>query len=267
MSRDDSFYIGWEETAQPAFGRRARLCAVLLLVLAPVVAVLLAASQDPFDDATFEFGEVQDFEGVVRLVPYPVLEVSTPEGDLEGHWLLVAFGKHGAGPQVADFADRRVRLRGTLVYRGDGPGPNLRTMVEVEAGSVEVVEDAGVEKRPRSLGRFTLRGEIVDSKCWLGVMKPGQGKAHRACASLCIRGGIPPMLALGEDEDVPNLLLLGSDGEAINDEILHVVAEPVEISGDIFVEEDVWTLHADLDTLRRLAAPDRDTRILTGPSS
>jgi hypothetical protein len=29
---------------------------------------------------------------------------------------------------------------------------------------------------------MTLTGEIVDSKCYLGVMNPGQGKVHRDCA-------------------------------------------------------------------------------------
>ena len=47
---------------------------------------------------------------------------------------------------------------------------------------------------PTSLGVATLRGEIVDSKCYLGAMKPGDQKTHKACATLCIRGGIPPVL-------------------------------------------------------------------------
>ena len=41
-------------------------------------------------------------------------------------------------------------------------------------------------------GPVTVSGEIVDSKCFLGVMVPGAGKTHKECASLCLRGGIPP---------------------------------------------------------------------------
>lgn len=257
LSNQDEFYIGWEEKAKPSFGRRARLSAVLLLLAAPAVAFLLAASQSPFDDATFEFGNVRAFEGVVRLLPHPVLEVATPSGSVD-HWLLVALGKHGTDDQVAEFEGERVRLRGTLIYRGDPPekavGPALTTMVEIVDDSVERLEAGSDDLTPVSLGRHTLRGEIVDSKCWLGVMKPGFGKAHRACASLCIRGGIPPLLAVREGETVERqLLLLGSNGEAVNESILHAIAEPVEITGEIFVTGAVWMLYADLDTLRRLS--------------
>lgn len=257
LTKHDDFYIGWEEKAEPSFGRRARLSAILLLLAAPAVAFLLAASQSPFDDATFEFGNVRDIEGVVRLLPHPVLEVATPSGDID-HWLLVAFGKRGADDQVAEFEGEKVRLRGTLIYRGDHPEevptPPLTTMVEVVAGSVERIDAGGHDSAPMSLGRHTLRGEIVDSKCWLGVMKPGFGKAHRACASLCIRGGIPPLLAVHDGEKVERqMLLLGPSGEAVNEKILHAVAEPVEITGEVFVAGDVWTLHADLGTLHRLS--------------
>ena len=258
MKNQDEFYIGWDEKASPSFGRRARLSSILLVLAAPIVAFVLAASQAPFDEASFEFGNLRDFEGVVRLLPHPVLEVDTPSGVVD-HWLLVAVGKHGAGEQMADYEGQRVRLRGTLIYRGSEAGPALRTMVEVVEGSVERVSnaglatDAGMDMPRVSLGRHTLRGEIVDSKCWLGVMKPGDGKAHRACASLCIRGGIPPLVAVRDgDVVVRQLLILGSGGEAVNDRILHAVAEPISITGEVFVSGDVWTLHADLDTLERL---------------
>lgn len=58
--------------------------------------------------------------------------------------------------------------------------------------------DASVSKDDllagESLGEFTLQGEIVDSKCYLGVMRPGNTKTHRACAVRCIAGGVPPVL-------------------------------------------------------------------------
>ena len=45
-----------------------------------------------------------------------------------------------------------------------------------------------------SLGKQTFVGEIVDSKCFLGVMNPGRLTPHRACAIRCISGGVPPVL-------------------------------------------------------------------------
>ena len=56
--------------------------------------------------------------------------------------------------------------------------------------------------------RVTLRGEIVDSKCFLGVMVPGAGRTHKECASLCVRGGIPPALFVRDRHGRSALLLL-----------------------------------------------------------
>jgi hypothetical protein len=50
------------------------------------------------------------------------------------------------------------------------------------------------------LGAFTLVGEIVDSKCYLGIMNPGETNPHRECAALCIGGGIPPLI-IAHDAD------------------------------------------------------------------
>jgi len=43
----------------------------------------------------------------------------------------------------------------------------------------------------RTLGNKKLRGEIIDPKCFFGVMKPGSGKTHKSCAARCLSGGIP----------------------------------------------------------------------------
>jgi hypothetical protein len=101
-------------------------------------------------------------------------------------------------------------------------------------------------------GRTTLEGEIVDSKCWLGVMRPGDGKVHKACASLCIRGGIPPMFVT-RTEGAPGISLMTTfDGKAIPPEsILEYVADPVRLTGLIEKRGDVYIFKADLSTLAR----------------
>ena len=142
-------------------------------------------------------------------------------------------------------------------------------MVEVVAGSVVALGgpdespsaspnasldgSPGGGGEPVDLGVQTLRGEIVDSKCYLGVMKPGRGKPHRACATLCIRGGIPPVLRVvtGTGE-ARHLLLTDQDGGAINDRILDLVAEPVEVTGRVLRTGDLLMLRAELAAFRRL---------------
>ena len=130
-------------------------------------------------------------------------------------------------------------------------------MIEVEPGSVEA--DGGSAQsnplgEPRPLGPMTLRGEIVDSKCYLGVMNPGTRKPHRACAIQCIEGGIPPILLVrGATGDRDNqFLLVDENGDAVNDRIADYVGLPIEISGRAERLGDRLVLRAPLSGYRLL---------------
>ncbi|MEO1368549.1 MAG: hypothetical protein AAFX50_15350, partial [Acidobacteriota bacterium] len=127
-------------------------------------------------------------------------------------------------------------------------------MLEIVPDSVTGLGDGGPAAAARSLGEVTLDGEIVDSKCHLGVMKPGETKPHRACATLCIRGGIPPILLLRSGElPVAHLLLVGADGEPINDQVLDYVAEPVRIRGELVRTGDLYMLRISPSAIERLS--------------
>ncbi|MEZ5314225.1 MAG: hypothetical protein R2862_11570 [Thermoanaerobaculia bacterium] len=105
------------------------------------------------------------------------------------------------------------------------------------------------------LGEFRLRGEIVDSKCFLGVMKPGSGKAHRDCAVRCISGGAPPLFVLrsnGEPQEIVTLWLSSRDGDSLVDRILDFVAEPVELSGQVTYSAGGLRFTVDPDGIRRV---------------
>jgi hypothetical protein len=128
-------------------------------------------------------------------------------------------------------------------------------MVEVAGGSVTPNDrsTAAVFPVPIDLGVQALRGEIVDSKCFLGAMRPGRGKPHRACATLCIRGGIPPVLRVETaNGEYRHFLLTDEDGRAVNDRVLDVVAEPVEITGRVIRTGDMLVLQANPATIRHL---------------
>ena len=108
---------------------------------------------------------------------------------------------------------------------------------------------------PESLGTHTLAGEIVDSKCFLGVMKPGELKTHRACATRCISGGVPPVLLVRKrDGTALYLVLIATDGGAVNDRVLDLVAEPVEITGEVLRYGDLLVLRSDPETYERFAS-------------
>ena len=77
-----------------------------------------------------------------------------------------------------------------------------------------------------------MEGEIVDPKCYFGVMKPGYGKIHRSCAALCIAGGIPPVLVSSESNSVSDYFLLTDvKGNPIHKDILPYIGQPSIMSG------------------------------------
>jgi hypothetical protein len=99
----------------------------------------------------------------------------------------------------------------------------------------------------------TLSGEIVDSKCYLGVMNPGQGKVHRDCAARCLSGGIPPIFITTDGRQ--QLLLVGRDGRALGrDALREFIAEPIQVDGELVQRGSTQLLKIDPRALRH--APD-----------
>lgn len=250
---NDDFYIGYLAQAPQGLAKKVRLYILLLLGAAAVTAVVVVAMQQPFYPSTYEFLNYRSFEGVISESPYPTLLVDRPgepgEDAPHSRYYLVAEGKHGAQEAVSGLDGKRVRLEGTLVYRDD------QTMLEIVDGTVEEVSaaDTLALAAGKSLGTHTLVGEIVDSKCFLGVMNPGNLKPHRACASLCIRGGIPPVLAVRDRAGRASYLMLqGPNGQTVNEEVLDLVAEPVEITGEVIRYDNLLVLKADPASFQRL---------------
>jgi nitrite reductase/ring-hydroxylating ferredoxin subunit/DMSO/TMAO reductase YedYZ heme-binding membrane subunit len=240
------FYIGWSGAVPPALGRWLLGNAVAVAGAALLLGPLLAVPQQTFGPSRFEFGHLRTLEGDLLADPVPHLSVPLPAGGARSY-LLVGQGKHGVPPEALELAGHRVRLRGTLAYRGDQTLFELAAEPPADLGAATHAPVAVPE------GEVTLEGEIVDSKCFLGVMNPGNLKPHRACAVRCISGGIPPLLLVRDGEQtVRHVLLTGPGGEAIGPELLDYVAEPVRISGRLERMDDLFVLRAHLDSLARL---------------
>ena len=128
-------------------------------------------------------------------------------------------------------------------------------MIEVVPDSIQAtnVTPDGPLPQPMSLGKQTFVGEIVDSKCFLGVMNPGQLTPHRACAIRCISGGVPPVLLVRQkDSPAIYLLLVSADGKPVNKQVLDMVAEPIEITGEVERKGELLILKSDPATYRRV---------------
>jgi hypothetical protein len=251
----DEFYIGWEAKAAPGIGKTARKAVVIVLALALLAPVVLAFSQRMIGASVFEWGNHKSFSGILQAGPYPHLLVPRP-GNTGGlsrystYW-LVAPWKFGLDREaIAPLDGKSVTLKGTLIYRGN------QTMIETKPEWIQAEANASAPvavPQTIALGRQTLVGEIVDSKCFLGVMNPGELTPHRACAIRCISGGVPPVLLVRQASGLAvYLLLVSPEGKPVNQQVLDIVAEPVEITGEVERQGDLLILRADPATYRRL---------------
>jgi hypothetical protein len=243
----NDFYVGYLPKAPTALAGFLRRIIVLLGFIGVAVALALVTAQMPFTKSAFEYGKIRQFEGIIEARPYPTLLVARPgeigSGDQDSRYLLVAPGKHGADGLIAAFDGKRIRLQGQLIYREN------ETMIEIERGSISPLNSPPAPQAPTvDMGPVTVTGEIVDSKCYLGVMNPGNGKVHRDCAARCISGGIPPIfVSIDKGEQ---FLLVGADGDAIGpDALREFIAEPITVRGELLQKEGSRFLRVDVEEL------------------
>lgn len=251
--KDEAFYVGYLPNMPATLARFITAVVVILLVCLAALAYAVPALHDAYADARSDFRDLREFEGILLAEPAPHLVVIRP-GETGGRpfsrYPLVGRGKSGPKIDVEALAGKRVQILGSLIYHGS------ETLVSVRSAEALPVADAGGVSEvtgEESLGEFTLRGEIADSKCYAGTMRPGHSKVHRGCAVRCILGGIPPLLlARDQDGNTLSFLLVAADGSSVNDQVTHIVAEPVEITGQVIRMDDLFVLRADPATYRRL---------------
>jgi hypothetical protein len=240
----NEFYVGYLPKAPAGISRLIRAAVIALMSIAVIGAFTFATVQRTFAPSIFEYGKQRNFEGIIERKPFPTLFVKRPGSPNSGssHYLLVAEGKHGADDEVSEFEGKSVRLKGTLIYRGS------QTMIEVVRGSISV--EGAAEAPPAAeemLGVFELNGEIVDGKCYLGVMNPGSGKVHRDCAARCLSGGIPVLFATNNFRGEPAVLQLtdSSRKPLPKATFLDHVGQPIRIKGTVVENGDILFFEID----------------------
>ena len=105
MSGNDEFYVGYVPAAPASTARWMKRVILGVVAAGGALALALTASQSRFPDASFEFGQLHTFAGRVHANPVPTIEFDTGR-----QALLVAPGKHGAGPLVRALDGSRVDL-------------------------------------------------------------------------------------------------------------------------------------------------------------
>jgi hypothetical protein len=265
MKQEEEFYIGYYPNAPKGIATTIKIVVGILAIILLTTPFIITRSEKQMPTSQFEYGTLTELEGVVYSQPVPMLRVMTGS-DANGQAmyksiLLVNFLKHGADNLLAAYkkkgvteAQSLVKLRGTLIYHD---GVTLMELTEEENALVsmkQTVSPVAALKRD-DLGEKAFNGEIVDSKCYFGVMKPGFGKPHRDCAIRCISGGIPPVLVIkNEKGEAQYMLLTGQNGEPINQQVLTFVGLPIQLKGRLEKIADWYVLKVNPSAIHLFSA-------------
>lgn len=243
MKDQDEFYIGWQDDAPAGFAKSALTFFIIVLVVSIGFVVFFTRTEVDFVDNYFDYGNLTEVKG--RLVMEPVPAVLAEENGTIKTIPLVGFGKFGAGPVLeeiniqlkGDLSSYEVTIRGTYFEYQD------KRWMELTEGEKSLVSFKSASRRLNrqitNQGNVTLSGEIVDPKCFFGVMNPATKAVHRSCARRCISGGIVPVLAIRENGKFVDYYLL-DDTESTNlfKDILPYVGLPITISGSVTRYDD-----------------------------
>ncbi len=242
--KTDEFYIGYLKEIPRDIRKFLGILIPFILATLLFLGLILPAIHYQF--STGSYTKAQDFEGL--LISQPIPQLLVPRlGHLNGHdpysrYILASTRKTGVSQKVLDLSGKWVKLRAIPVFRDN------MTLLAVSSKIEPQIIDPPLSSLPPptqrlSLGSVTLTGEIIDLKCYLGVMKPGHTVIHRNCAIRCISGGIPPALKVMNEQGNPLYLILVDQNEkAINEKILSWVTDPVTLSGEVLQYGDLLVL-------------------------
>ncbi len=248
---NDPLFIGWADT--PAADRRFFMRAGLgLSAAAGALGLGLAALQQSPGTGRWDPDAVREWHGIVSAAPYAMLRTLDLGGGPRTA-LLSCLGKCGVAGRIGALEGQPVVVRGSLVQRGQ----HSMIAVDEQGDWIRRLEDSSADPALRfppqqPLGEVNLVGEILDSKCWFGAMRPASGKVHKACAALCIRGGIPPAFFARGPANQGALMIMTAGGRAHGPALLELVADPVRVSGRVLQMGDLLVLDAAVAQIRRV---------------
>lgn len=250
----EAFYVGYLK--MPGTLRKFVMGVLpVLLALTGGTALFLSLSQNDPGNGVWADEAAPTMIGRIEAAPYPLIRVLTNDPDMPiATILLVEEGKRGGGEGVRALDGRMAGVRGTLLQRDHVKLIELDVEGSKPDASLSGADTSRLSVLQRELlGRVTLRGEIIDPKCYCGAMKPGEGKTHKACATLCISGGIPPMFVTLDSNGKRSYYLLSNhEGRALDERILPFVADLVEITGMLERRDDLTLFKIDPADIRRL---------------
>jgi len=223
-----SFYVGYLKTPLRLI-RFLAFVSILVVLLADGLALVLYRLQADRPSGRWgENGEIA-ISGTLVARPYPMVMVAASADRPARVALLVSVGKVGAPATARDLDGKAVTVYGYPLLRDD------LTVLQLSRD----LNDAAANEAPRAipvveLGVRTLTGQIEDAKCFFGAMNPGEGKVHKACASLCLLGGIPPLFITRDAQGhITYRILADEDGGPISDLAADRASEVLTLTGKL----------------------------------
>jgi hypothetical protein len=248
-----AFFVGYLGTPRPL----AWFLAVITVIMTGLgigAGLAIALGQQDHGSGRFAWDQgYQDLSGIIQMHPYPVLRLPAKDGAAARTIVLSGQGKRGETRRAKMFDGRKVDVGGVFITR-DGidllqVGGRVRMRPALAPEKLEGFTPAA----DVPIGRYVLKGEIVDSKCYLGAMRPGRGKVHMACAGLCVMGGIPPMFVVYRPEGPPDILLLsGPDDGPVPESMLDHLSLFVSLEGEVLRRDDQLIFQIDPSSLKVL---------------
>lgn len=251
----DDFFVGY--ILGVPRGSRALILMITLAFVGAMAGAgyFISATQPDPGPGRFIF-QHKTFTGILEAAPYPLVRIAPNEEYPNGHTLLLAGqGKRGVQEQAAPLAGQVVDVGGVLLKRGTIDMLQVGRRVPLQASADGIGEDVrnAMDLSVTDLGTWRLTGEICDGKCYVGAMRPGNGIAHKACANLCLNGGVPAVfVSTAPVEGSEFFLLADQDGNPIGVELQAYVAARVQVDGQIERRGDLMVFKVDLNTVEVL---------------
>ena len=254
----DQFFIGWLNNVDINTKKAVARFVFPAVLVGFVFLFSFTVMQKKIANAVYRYNEVAEYTGFVSNNPFPHI-LFTKGKDVFGNPVhevlpLVNAWKFGADSLInqwrSKYSSGLATLKGTIIIRDSVQAMELTS--KENAFQTPNSPVSYFKPNIQKIGLVTIKGEIIDPKCYLGAMNPGEGKPHRSCAIRCISGGIMPMITYAENNQKKYAVLLGENGEKINSKVLDYVAEAIEIKGMLYQYENWNYIYINTNFIKRL---------------
>ncbi|WP_281614496.1 hypothetical protein [Flammeovirga sp. SubArs3] len=224
------FYIGYINQLKGKYRKFTLIGAASFLILLFISCFSFGFFQEHFTNGVFEINRETTFTGKLYMQPFPFIRVEIEKGYFKDI-MLVKQGKFGISEDDMDIKNLNnsaVDITGHLIYFN---GQNVLEVTDIQSS------DKVINIKPPTFinqGVLEVTGEIVDPKCYFGVMKPGFGKIHRSCAIRCLSGNIPAVLVHRNENGFESYFVITYPNLKIdNTPILKLIGKTVRLKGKV----------------------------------